>query len=212
MFKNIKTDEFMYPILGYDDYSISRGGSVGKCLRVPGNADVYQQYSMLTPYFSNGELKVKVYKNEEAHELSVAKLNLYSIYGELPFDVIYRDGDPTNVIQDNLYYDFCKWKITENLTVGDMEFHDRVLILSDKKSRCEVFKPIPDTYMYNNFRYWISSKGVIFDYERKYLISRSNDNHGYYKVGLQIPGRKIDGKYYSSFRTTVKVHPLVYTA
>ena len=213
MFKNIKTDEFMYPILGYDNYSISRGGRVGRCLRVAGNRDVYQEYSPVKSYFRHGELKVKLHKDDDSgKELSVAKLNLYSIYGELPFGVIYRDDDPTNVIQDNLYYDFCNWEITENLTVGEMEFHDKVLILSDKKNRCEVFKSIPDSYMYNNFRYWISSKGVIFDYDRKCLISRSNDNYGYYKVGLQIPGRMVDEKYYSSFRATVKVHQLVYVA
>lgn len=212
MYKNIETNEFMYPILGYDNYSISRSGRVGKSHREPGNSDVYQRYTMVSPYMNGNVPWVKLYKDGEYKRFSVAKLNLYSIYGELPFDVMYYDGNPKNVIQENLAYVFTDVKISEGLVVGDMEFPDRVLILSDEKNRCEVFKPIPDNYMYNNGRYWISSKGVLFDYHRRCLISRSNDNRGYYKVALQVPGRMIAGNYFPQFRATLKVHTLVYVS
>lgn len=213
MYKDIATNEFMYPILDYDNYSISRSGKVGRCHRVPGNDDRYQRYTLVKPYINRNTPWVKLYdKDGNYKRFSVAKLNLYSIYGELPFDVGYFDGNPQNVIKDNLYYKFNHWEITNDLIVGDMKFHDRVLILSDGKNRCEVFKNIPDKYMYNNERYWVSSKGAIFDLHRKCLISRSNDNHGYYKVALQVPGRTINETYFPSFRVTPKVHTLVYVS
>ena len=213
MYKNIETDEFMYPILDFDNYAISRSGVVGKCHRTPGNCDKYQRYSIVKPYLNNGVPWVKLYKGEGEYErFPIARLNLQSIYGELPFKIKYYDGNSKNVIQDNLAYVIDKWEISEGIVVGDMKFPDKVLILSDSSGRCEVFKSIPDRYMYNNGRYWISSKGVIFDLFRKCLISRSNDGHGYYKVALQIPGRNIGGKYYSQFRATPKVHTLVYVS
>ena len=212
MFKNIETGEYMYPILGYDNYSVSRSGVVAKCHRVSGNADKYQRYTVVQPYMNGNIPTVKLYKNNKYARFPVAKLNINSIYGELPFKIGYRDEDPTNVIQDNLYYKYTDVRIQDGVEVDGEYFPGKILIMSDNKGKFELFKPIPDEYMYNNFRYWISSKGALFDNWRKCLMSRSNDDRGYYKVALQIPGRTIKGVYYSEFRATPKIHALVYVA
>lgn len=213
MFKDRLTDEYMYPILGFDDYSISRSGKIGKCLRVPGNAEKYQDYRPIKTYFRGSELKVKLHKgNDCGTELSVAKLILDSKYGDLPFKIGYRDHDRHNVIGDNLYYIYTKCEIYDSIVVDDMKFDTKVLILSDDFGNFEVFKPLPDDYIYNNGKYWVSSKGAIYNYYDKYLVSRSNDDNRYYKVTLRTAARKIKDTYIQGRWMYVRVHLLVYAS
>lgn len=213
MFKDIKTNEYMYPILGFDGYSISRGGRVAKDLKMPGNRDKYQSFKHLTVYPRHGELRVKLADNKgERKELPVARLNLESIYGPLPFKYGFRDDNPMNPIKDNLYFKFKGYTFVEDCEVDDVVYHGKTLLLFDKKKRCVPFRVLPDEYLINNGRYWISNKGSIFDLHRQCLVSRNNDDNGYYKVGLQLPGKMINGVYKSGFQATAKVHTLVYVA
>lgn len=213
MFKDIKTNEYMYPILGFDDYCISRGGRVAKSLRVTGNRDKYQKFKPVNSYVRFGDLKVRITDNKgERKELSVAKLNLDSIYGPLPFDHGFFDKDPLNVIKDNLYFKFRGYQIVDGCIIDDIEYHGKFLLLIDDEKHCVPFRNIPDEYMYNRGRYWISSKGSIFDLHRQCLVPRSNDDNGYYKAAIQVPGRMENGIYKSEFQATIKIHTVVYVS
>ena len=215
MFKNRITDEFMYPILGYDNYAISRSGFVGKSLRMPGNTEKYQDYKEVKPYMNGKSPWVKLYdKNGDYKRFSVARLNLVSIFGDLPFDIKYFDENPKHVSQDNLYYKFRGYMIEEDCEIDDIVYPGKTLLLIDNKKHCVAFRPFPDEYLVNNGRYWISSKGSVFDLHRQCLVSRSNDNNGYYKVTLQMPGYKegFGYTYINPYRGTFKIHTLVYVA
>ena len=213
MYKNRKTGEYMYPILDWDIYAISRGGEVGKSCRIPGNDDEYQDYIPIKSYLHHGSPYVHLYMPDKDKRFQVARLSVDSIYGELPFDIMYTDGDRLNLTKHNLYFDIKDFRIVENPEIDGETLPGKCLILIGGNEKCEVFRPLPDEYVRNYGRYWISNKGAIYDLSKHALISRSNDNKGYYKVAITIAGYKTkDGVYIKPTQITPKVHTLVYWA
>lgn len=213
MFKNKITDEYMYPILGYDNYSISRSGLVALSHRKTGNCDRYQDYTVINPYINHGiPYVVLLDNNGQRKHFSVARLNIISTYGDLPFKIVYNDGDPMNVLSSNLRYDITAYKIVDDLEVDNQIFHGKSLLLLDDHKTHAIFRPFPKGTIFTEDRYWVSRNGAIFDRYKMNLLSRSNDDHGYYKVSIQIPPRMINGHLAKGFLIFPKIHTLVYMA
>lgn len=205
----------MYPINGYESegYYVSRLGVVGKMVREIGDGSLEYDFEHLEPYLFKGLLCVTLTKGNENIIAPIAKLNLNSIYGNLPFMIKYVDENPLNVAADNLLYEFDKVEVKEEgIIMNGQQISGPVMIISNKKGRCEVFKPIPKSYIYTHNRYWISNSGTVYDRKHAHFVSRSNDNKRYYKVGLYSSDNLVDGKVIRGIPITAKIHTLVYVS
>lgn len=212
MFKNRQTGEFMYPIIDYFNYSVGRSGRVYLSHRQTGNADQMQDYTEVPYYNYDGKKYVKLVNSHTGKEetLLVARLVLDSVYGEINFKIKYNSDDMTKVNRENLYYRVTGEKELDTIIDNSEERHGKFLILSDEDGNKEVFIAVPDHVIYNNGKFWISKNGVIYDRSRKIFITRSNDNHGYYKVALIQANRIIDNRFISGVSITLKVHSVNY--
>lgn len=212
MFKDIKYDEYMYPILGWNNYYVSRSGRIGKFHKISGNQDKYQVFEPITTYLRDGTVYVHLYAPGKDAQLPVAKLSANSIYGETPFKVIYRDGNPQNLLKDNLQLKISHFEFVENMQYEDEVIPGTTLIIYGGKGMktYDLFRPVPEDYLLNNRRYWVSRSGAVFDVFTRSFISRSNDDNGYYKIMLMHAGVMENGKYKSEFQRVMKVHRLVY--
>lgn len=212
MFKNRQTGEFMYPIIDYFNYSVGRSGRVYLSHRQTGNVDQMQDYTEVPYYNYDGKKYVKLVNSHTGKEetLLVARLVLDSVYGEINFKIKYNSDDMTKVNRENLYYRVTGEKELDTIIDNSEERHGKFLILSDEDGNKEVFIAVPDHVIYNNGKFWISKNGVIYDRSRKIFISRSNDNHGYYKIALTQANRMIDNRFIPGVRITLKVHTVNY--
>lgn len=215
MFKDKSTNMYMYPILGYDNYSIDRNGRVARSHRVAGNSDLYQDYTTVVPYMNGGTPWVKLYDGKgNAQRFPVARLNIASIYGDLPFDIKFLDGYRTNVRQENLEYKYEGFEIYNDKVIKNKLYPGTVLVLYDLKIQSfAIFRPIATNILYHDLQYWISDNGAIFNSNTGRLIPRSNDARGYYKVSLREYEHKDEnGQFIETHQVYIKTHQLVYTA
>ena len=212
MFKNRKTGEFMYPIIDYFNYSVGRSGRVYLSHRQTGNTEQMQDYTEMPYYNYGGKKYVKLINSHTGKEdtLLVARLVLNSLYGEINFKIKYNSDDMMKANRDNLYYRVVAEKPLDTIIDEGEERHGKFLMLSDEDGNKEVFIVVPDHIIYNDGKFWISKNGVIYDRSRKIFITRSNDNRGYYKVGLTQADRMIDDLFVPGVAVTLKVHSINY--
>ena len=72
MHRNRETQEYMYPIDGYDNYAVSRSGQVCKIIKKPGYGSLDQDYTVLKQHVLNGTPYVNLVNLDGSKKFAVA--------------------------------------------------------------------------------------------------------------------------------------------
>ena len=181
-------NESIYPINGFDRYLITDGGDVYENIEFP-NSIYYPTVEIVEKFYINGDYYVRIYNNDKTKcfELPVVKLLATVKYGDLPFNIIFKDKNHKNTNIDNIHYELPEVSYLEN---------NNKIIFLDKME----FRQIPEPH--SDGLYYITDDGAVYSTKNNIIMRRSPDGWGYLRVNL----------YFDNFDHFRKIHKLVYAA
>ena len=189
MYIDIKTKKAMIPILGYENYGVSMDGIVGKHIGQCINEPEYDNYEYITPVIKGEKAVVTLQSTDgSSKEFFVDKLVADARYGPLPFKVIHRDYEESNNKGKNLFFLTKDHKILDSITINGEEIQGPVMVVYDNQKNAVVLKPLPDQVFKNNYKYWISRKGSVYDATKKVFCASHMNYGGYLQIGLYYTG------------------------
>jgi hypothetical protein len=187
-FLKTKENEAIYPIYGFDRYYVTNGGEIYENISYP-NSIYYPIVEIVEKKYIDNNYYVDIYNNDKSKKFTIpnVKLLAYVKYGDLPFEIKFKDSDTKNISSDNIYYELPKVKYVEN--------NEKVIYLDNIE-----FRQVP--HPHSNKTYYITNDGALYSLKNNILMKRSDNGHGYLRVNLFF-----DDRYNQR-----KIHKLVYAA
>ena len=183
-----ESNESIYPIYGFDRYYVTNGGDVYMNNDYP-KSIYYPVVVKVNKKYVNNDYYVDIYNNDKSKIFTIANVKLlaYIKYGDLPFEIKFKDEDHKNISSDNISYDLPKITYVEN--------NDKVIFLDNIE-----FRQIP--LEYSDGSYYITNDGCVISTKNNIIMKRSGDGWGYLRVNLT----------YDKTPHYRKIHKLVYAA